>query len=265
MFGLGVNKLGVTNTQGAVVPFTPASLFSSGEEGAWYDPSDLSTLFQNSDGTTAVAVGDSVGYIADKSGNGNHAIQATATKRPTLQQDGSLYYLDFGGDDGLATSAIDFTGGDQLTVCAGLTRDDLTTSVVAELSASVTGNTGAFRLAAISTASGQFRYQSRGDGSAQQANASPFGTGKNVLTGVSDISSQVCTVRVDGTVEGTDTDSQGAGNYGNHPLNIGARDNGSSLFLDGRIYGFVIRSVLSTGDDLSNLESYIAGKTGVTI
>ena len=60
----------------------PSALFASSEVGVWYDPSDLSTMFQNSDGTTAVAVGDPVGYIADKSGNGFHATQATAASRP---------------------------------------------------------------------------------------------------------------------------------------------------------------------------------------
>lgn len=49
-------------------PFSPASLFSSGEQGVWYDPSDLSTLFQDAYGTTPVtAVGQPVGLILDKS------------------------------------------------------------------------------------------------------------------------------------------------------------------------------------------------------
>lgn len=44
------------------------SLFSAGEQGVWYDPSDLSTLFQDSAGTIPVtAVGQPVGLILDKS------------------------------------------------------------------------------------------------------------------------------------------------------------------------------------------------------
>lgn len=50
-----------------VTAFTPASLFTSSEEGAWYDPSDLSTLFQDSAGTTPVtADGQPVGLMLDK-------------------------------------------------------------------------------------------------------------------------------------------------------------------------------------------------------
>lgn len=45
-----------------------AGLFANGEQGAWYDPSDLSTLFQDAYGTTPVtAVGQPVGLILDKS------------------------------------------------------------------------------------------------------------------------------------------------------------------------------------------------------
>lgn len=82
------------------------ALFSAGEQGAWYDPSDLASLKQNSNGTTAVAVGDPVGFVADKSGRGNNATQATSTKRPILRQAaGGYYYLEFDGvDDELATA-----------------------------------------------------------------------------------------------------------------------------------------------------------------
>lgn len=63
--------------------WSPSSLFSASEPGAWYDPSDTSTLFQDSAGTVPVtAVEQPVGRMLDKSGRGNHAIQATTTKRP---------------------------------------------------------------------------------------------------------------------------------------------------------------------------------------
>lgn len=49
-------------------PFSPLSLFSGGAPGAWYDPSDLTTLFQDSAGTTPVtAVEQPVGLMLDKS------------------------------------------------------------------------------------------------------------------------------------------------------------------------------------------------------
>jgi len=50
--------------------FTPSSLFAAGEQGAWYDPSDLTTLFQDSAGTTPVTLSpmeQPVGLMLDKS------------------------------------------------------------------------------------------------------------------------------------------------------------------------------------------------------
>ncbi len=53
---------------GAGAGFSPLDLFSSGEQGAWYDPSDLTTMFQDSFGTTPVTEdGQPVGLILDKS------------------------------------------------------------------------------------------------------------------------------------------------------------------------------------------------------
>lgn len=65
--------------------FSPILLFTAGEQGAWYDPSDLTSMFQDSAGTTPVtAVGQPVGLMLDKSGRGNHATQSTAAARPVL-------------------------------------------------------------------------------------------------------------------------------------------------------------------------------------
>jgi hypothetical protein len=51
-----------------IAPFDPRDLFSAGEQGAWYDPSDFSTLFTDSAGTTPVTgVEQFVGLMLDKS------------------------------------------------------------------------------------------------------------------------------------------------------------------------------------------------------
>ena len=69
--------------------FNPASLFAAGEKGAWYDTSDLSTLFQDTAGTIPVtANGQFVRYISDKSGNGNHL---TSTNN-AIYQNGTIFY-----------------------------------------------------------------------------------------------------------------------------------------------------------------------------
>jgi len=77
---------GQAGLDGTVGVFTPASLFAGGQQGLLYEAFDISTLFQDSAGTTPVTVAtDPIGYVGDKSGNGNHATQATAAARPTYQ------------------------------------------------------------------------------------------------------------------------------------------------------------------------------------
>jgi len=268
MYGLGVNRLGVTNARGG---FTPLALFASGEEGVWYDPSDLSTVFQQ-DGTTATVPWTSgdildanrVGKLVDKSGNGNDAIQTTLAKCPALKLVGGLYFLEFDGvDDGLQSAAIDFTGTDNMTVFAGARKEADEVAVVAELSANLGNNDGAFRLAAIG--GNIWRWSSKGT-SVVNANSNEYTPPvTSVLTGLSDISDDVNTLRVDGVQKSSPTANQGTGNYGNHALNVGARNNATSLYLDGKIYGMIVRGSLSSADDIASTETYIAGKTGVTL
>lgn len=64
--------------------FPPAVLFALAEPGVWYDPSDLTTLFQDTAGTQPVTTaGQSVALMLDKSGRGNHATQSILASRPT--------------------------------------------------------------------------------------------------------------------------------------------------------------------------------------
>lgn len=260
MYGLGVNKLGVTNVRGG---FNPLSLFASGEQGAWYDPSDLTTLFQNSDGTTAVAVGDPVGYIADKSGNAKHAIQATSAKRPTLRESGGLYYLEFSGAQGLTTSSIDFTGTDTMSSFLGVTKDNDNNTSLVEFSNTIGSGAGKFRFA--SDTGGLYRWSSRGT---VLSNANSTGNNApttNVLTAQSEISEDLNILRIDGVQAASSTANQGDGNYSSDVLNIGSRNNALSLHLTGRIYSLIIRNVLSSDTEINSTEAYVASKTGVSL
>jgi hypothetical protein len=72
---------------------------------AWYDPNDLSSLFQDAAMTIPVsASGDGVGAMKDKSGNGHHVTQSIAAARPTYHTDEQAAWLAFDGtDDKLST------------------------------------------------------------------------------------------------------------------------------------------------------------------
>ena len=86
MISLGLNLWSTTilaRGGGGEAPFSPASLFASGEEGAWYEPS-ITTAFTDTGGTVAATYGQPVAYLQDLSGNGNHATQTSAPSRPIL-------------------------------------------------------------------------------------------------------------------------------------------------------------------------------------
>jgi len=88
---------------------TPLTILGSSLKG-WWDFSDLSTLFQLSNGTTAVtADADRIGYATDKSGTGTHVIQASANLRGTYKasiQNGRGVCRFDGSDDFLAADLV---------------------------------------------------------------------------------------------------------------------------------------------------------------
>lgn len=65
---LRVGRLLAGTALGSGAAWTPLSLFAANEQGVWYDPSDLSTMYQDAAGTTPVtAVEQPVGLRLDKS------------------------------------------------------------------------------------------------------------------------------------------------------------------------------------------------------
>ena len=109
-----------TQGGGGTAAFTPLSLAPI----AWYDPSDISTLFQTgtraAPGAAVTASGDPVGLMLDKSGNNNDAVQATAAARPLYTVAGAVKYLLFDGvDDRLQATMTAITGSIIAGVAAG--------------------------------------------------------------------------------------------------------------------------------------------------
>lgn len=245
--------------------FDPIFLFSAGEKGAWYDPSDLSTLFQDAAGTIPVtAAGQPVGRIMDKSGRGNHATQATATSRPLLQTSGGKWYLDFDGvDDGLITGAFDLSTTNKLSVFAGARKQsDATVQMICEASINANANNNSFYLVTPSV-NGAANYSAASKGTVLSiVTATPFAAPHTaVISVVSNIAAPSLTMRVNKIASATSSSTQGTGNYGNHPIYIGRRG-GSSLPFNGRIFGLIIRGADSTAQQISDTESYMNSKTG---
>ena len=231
----------------------------------WYDLSDLTTLFQDSAGTTPVtALGQPIGRILDKSGAGNLAVQVTAGSRPLWQR--SFAAFD-GVDDSWSTATIDFTSTDKVTVIAGVRKlSDAADGTIQEFGPS-NAVSGMFYLRAPgSGASTKFEFLSRGTSMAVPFTSSAtFSAPISVVaTGIGDIGTPSATLRLNGAVISTIITSQGTGPYGNYPLYIGRR-NETSVPFNGNIYGLIIIGRLLTATELSTMERYMAAQTGVVL
>ena len=119
-----------------VMRWNPSALFMSGENGVWYKPSIMRTLFQNSSGETPVAaIGDPVGLMLDKSGNDNHAAQSASSFRPTyaLDPSGAPVLLGDGVDDALITPPATYSGTSYINTSYGWYKSSVQGGVAASL------------------------------------------------------------------------------------------------------------------------------------
>lgn len=252
---------------GAPVAWTPAALFASSEKGAWFDPSDFSTLFQDSAGTTPVtAVGQPVGRVLDKSGRGNHATQATATARPVLQQDaGGGYYLSLDGvDDWIVTPSVNFTTTDKMTVFLGVQKNVDTTGMMVELSAVRNSNNGSFSV----FTDAHFNAICRGTAdSGRRTSGGTSGVNTSVVSVSFDLAGAsqdaVTDIRRNGAADevalsGT---TPGGGNFGNYPIYIGLRG-GTTIPFNGRIYGLIVRGAATDLTAIKQTEAWLNARTG---
>ena len=248
------------------------SLFSSGEQGLIYDPSDFSTLFQDSAGTTPVtAVGQPVGKILDKSGNGNHASQLTSASRPVLRQDGSgYYYLELDGvDDSLSTASVAFTGTNNVVIFTGErpTGGGLFPMIVSS-STAPDSNAGSFR-ADMTYSTSKYVLQCRGVSTRSiKETASGFSFPSTNVTyrklqfgTVSSVAMRVNAV--DQALTDLSTTNPVVGPYGNYPIYIGVRGDGaSSTRFAGRIYSLIVVGRVMTAQEIISAETWINSKTG---
>lgn len=236
-------------------------MWANGEPGFWFDPSDFSTLYQDSAGTTPVtAAGQSVGLIRDKSGRGNHAT-AAGTKRPTLQIDTSgRPYLSFDGvDDALVTSTIT-PGTDKVQVFAGVRK--LSDAARGMLIESNNGSPNRFSIEAPPSGLKGYIGASGGSVVVFTLGSSEPAPHSVVLTLQGDISGDSVSLRRNGASLTPVTTDQGTGTYAASAINIGARA-GTSLFFNGRLYGLIGRfgPNLSAGQ-IANTENWLNYKTG---
>jgi hypothetical protein len=243
--------------------FSPGALFGAGVQGASFDLTDTSKLFQDSAGTVPVtANAQPIGRAVDLSPRGNHAIQATAGFRPTFQG----YGLFDGVDDILATANLDLSGTNKVTVVVSALTSVDALQIVAQI-ANFAGS------AVLQINPGDF---TRGDLVGDTAEAIVDTTGPTlntaaVLTVLFDIGGAIATdevkVRINGAQPAqvvTLAGPAGGGNFNAaQPIRIGS--NSAAPFLAGRIYRAIVIGRTLNAAELAAAERWCGAAAGIIL
>ena len=241
---------------GGAVPFSIADLFASSEQGVWYGPSDIDTLFQDSAGTTPVtASGQPVGRMLDKSGNANHAVQATAAARPTYQTDGVLHWLEFDGVD------------DTMAAASGVYFGEASTTVVAVTPQDVAANNRTFSRggvdAAVYVSFGTDKFEGALGGYVEGTTFQVFtvaSSGANVFAWLRSKPDNTAAFRKNGSLLNTTTHN--AENTADSGLMIAGSGTKRTRLL---FFGVVHIERVMTSSEIDMVEAFLAEKSGVTL
>lgn len=260
----GINITGKVSMKKAGGAFNPADLFT-GQQGAWYDPSDLSSMFSDDGGTVPAVVNGYVGRINDKSGNNNHAKQSYEPHKPVLRLSGGKYYLEY-NSSAMTTAAFSigsltgyssaFSGQTDLVSVQNFFLDaDAFPNRVSQL-LNVYSGTGLISLPFNTF--GTFFLASK---SGVTANTNFVGSQITTDTGVNVPGSGSVVVRVNGT-PGTPVAIDYTLSVLTIPLALGCY-NDQSQRLIGRIYGALHINRPLTGPEMADLETYLAAQAGI--
>lgn len=232
--------------------FDPLSVFSGGIAGGWYDPSDLTTMFQDTAGTVPItADGQAVARINDKSGNNKHLTQATGANCPLYKTSSGLHWLLFDGTNDSLFNVSPIAGGTQ-SICAAVQTTNGASTVLANIiSASdrvvLTDTTvaiiaGYYNGSAYTPKSGA-------------ANASAHVDTVEIIKGTS------TELRVNSVAQvGTTNPSVGstAGIY------LGQNSIGAN-FMAGKFFGLLQAAKGLTSAERASLETYMGAKAGIVL
>lgn len=233
--------------------FTPRSISGL----VLYVRSDVGTFQDSAMTTPATAADDPVGGWRDQSGQGNHLIQATSTKRPLLKHsiwgtrpallwdatDDCLQRASFGVGVFTVFSVFKLTG---------------TAGLIYEQSANAGAGDG-FYLHGTTGASILSKKGANASGKDRAANWA-VDDAKKVVTHRFDGDHAGHTLRINGTSQSM-TDTASIANPGTSTitdtLNVGSRNNGASLPISGHIAALVIYNAALTAAQVAQVETYL--------
>lgn len=248
-------------TESGPSPFSPADLTLTG----WWDPSDLSTMWQDTAGTTPVtADGDVVARIDDKSGNSRNFTQSTSGARPVYRTSGGLHWLEFAGSgDWMINSATLATlyGSTTFNAVVSARADSITLSTTPLLAPAVLhGDEGAVTVGWAATS---LIGTSNFDGSTDYTSVANT-LGDDVVVYARHESGTLYLSRnsvfVDASVASGSTSDLGSNDkavlFTNYAQN---------QFMNGRLYGAATTTTALTEQERIDLTVWMGEKAGLTI
>ena len=229
----------------------------------WLSAYDTATLFQNIAGTTPVtAHGQPIGYVADKSGNGNHfASTADTTVRPAYDLIGEKAGILFNASAVKSLRrAMDLSAVTELTICVAIERLNNATNrpIIDQNNASAPGfqvsyTTPATNLRAASGGS-VMQLNTRTDLSGSAGGESHVIVSFHKISAPSLVSSEV-----NGVASTPTTTSQGTGGFQNGVVAIGSRVD-SALTLSAKIRELLIFDSIVSGDNLTSIRTHLQSR-----
>jgi len=245
----------------AAAAFDPSDLYAAAEDGFWLDPSDSSTVWTDTGGTSAAGDTDAIARIDDKSGNGNNATQSTAGARPILTQSGALWYLDFDGVDDWLSVPETVTGTSAHSVFMGIADNEVTSSnLMIYLRFGTDATSGGLRdftnEAGLRVFNGSELYT-----------GSPTRNGTYVSTHIAPASANVTDNSFwrDGVAASVSSSSSRVMDTNSNVANIGyAQATSAGNPMDMFLYSIIV-VVADKTSDRADVEAWVADKTGVTL
>jgi hypothetical protein len=238
--------------------FLPVDLFANSEQGAWYNPGDLSSLFQDSAGTVPVtADGDPVGLMLEKSGNINNGTQSISSQRPIYTSASGLDFLFF--DELGGYLLIPYMSGD---------FNNFVFSVAVNIETAADNNPRYFGLEAAGI-NLQCGYANDGTIFTRVDNTT-HATSSKISIGSTYVISHIRQAGVSSIrIDGTDFSLGGSGPSANSEFTntavIGAGYEPGSFKMKGKMYGAIFRYGSITETQLSGIDTYLAAISGVTL
>lgn len=178
-----------------------------------------------------------------------------------------IWGLRFDGTDDAYSSASPIAlGTDEVCVLASVYKmSDAAAGTIAELSASIAVNNGAFQLTAPQSAAATYGFASKGTAQSSATSAASYAAPHGaILTGQGKIGSDLATLRVNGTQVASAATDQGTGTFGAATLYVGGRA-GTSLFGNDWFDRLIIGAALPAAAALQCAERYLGAKSRITV